>query len=118
MLDIAEETERRMICLTLEYDEPTSIADNSLPCSNILKVIFSHIQKLGETKARTYREYIGADLLRKPWRGHMRSRAEFIAKSAKHLSHGKSPENSELPAILRSEIMARVSVEVEWFVPE
>ncbi|KAK1763845.1 hypothetical protein QBC33DRAFT_548735 [Phialemonium atrogriseum] len=95
------------ISARVKFDEVDSVSAGSPPCSSICKTIFRHIQQLGETNIEEYHGYIGADQLRKPWRDQMRRRAKFIARSAKQLD-----DPTQL-SILQSEIMARLSVEVE-----
>lgn len=102
------------ISARVKFDEVDSVSAGSPPCSSICKTIFRHIQQLGETNIEGYRGYTGADLLRKPWRDQMRCRAKFIARSAKQLDSGKQPDDHTQLSILQSEIMARLSVEVEW----
>lgn len=107
-------TERRKINARIRFDDVGSVSSGSLPCSSICQTIFRHIQQLGQTNIKGYRGHIGADLHRKPWRHQMRSRAKFIARSAMQIYSDKQPEDSTQSSILQSEIMARLSVEVEW----
>jgi hypothetical protein len=108
--------ERATVQARWKLDDVDFISADSLPCSDICKTIFRHVQQLGKTNFHDYRGYIGADLLHKPWRerDQMRRRARFIARWARKLDSGKEPQGSTQSFILQSEILARLSVEVDW----